>query len=252
MKTRSKLRPKRPAKEAAKGAAKTTAKRAVPPAAKKRVAKAPAKAKARRGLFLTFEGGEGAGKTTQIARLAKAFEAEGRRVIVTREPGGSHIANRIRSLILDPKMKGLVPLAELFLYEASRAQHVSDVIRPALDAGHVVICDRYVDSSVVYQGVARGLEASLVKRLNDMATGALYPDLTLLLDLDPRIGLARVGARGILDRMEKEALSFHQAVRAGFLSLAKKERRRFRVVNASMSRDAIHAQILSALEPHLG
>jgi dTMP kinase len=244
-KSRSKTAAKAPARAAKQGPAakrpRTTPK--APPAGRR---------KAKTGLFLTFEGGEGAGKTTQIARLAKAFEAAGRRVIVTREPGGSHIANRIRSLILDPKMKGIVPLAELFLYEASRAQHVSDVVRPALEAGHVVICDRYVDSSVVYQGVARGLDGALVKRLNDMATGGLYPDLTLLLDLDPRIGLARVGARGILDRMEKEALSFHQAVRAGFLALAKKDRRRFRVIDASQSRDAIHAQIAAVAGPHLG
>ncbi|RZA03918.1 MAG: dTMP kinase [Proteobacteria bacterium] len=249
-------------KTAAKTASNTAAKRASPASAKRLVksklkplvkARASAKPKstqrkAKTGFFITFEGGEGVGKTTQIARLAKAFEATGRRVIVTREPGGSNIANRIRSLILDPKMKGLVPLAELFLYEASRAQHVADVIRPALKAGHVVICDRYTDSSVVYQGVARGLDGALVKRLNNMATGSLHPDLTLLLDLDPRIGLARVGARGILDRMEKEALSFHQAVRAGFLKLSRRERRRFRVIDSSLSRDAIHAKVLEALE----
>ncbi len=240
-------------KKAKPTAAKSAPKK--PTAPKKKPAASSARSqrrgKAKAGLFVTFEGGEGAGKTTQIARLARAFEAQGRRVIVTREPGGSHIANRIRSLILDPKMKGIVPLAELFLYEASRAQHVRDVVKPALAAGHVVICDRYVDSSVVYQGAGRGLEAPRVKRLNDLATGGLYPQLTLLLDLDPRIGLARVGTRGILDRMEKEALSFHQAVRAGFLALAKKERRRFRVIDASLSRDQIHGHILAAVEPWL-
>jgi dTMP kinase len=202
-----------------------------------------------RGLFLTFEGGEGTGKTTQIARLAKAFEAAGRRVVVTREPGGSQIANRIRSLLLDPKMKGLVPLAELFLYEASRAQHVEDVILPALRAGSVVICDRFADSSVVYQGVARGLEGRLVRKLNLVATGGLRPDLTFVLDLDPRIGLARVGARGVLDRMEKEALAFHRAVRKGYLALAKADRRRFRVIDSSRSRDDIHEKIMDCLEP---
>jgi dTMP kinase len=206
--------------------------------------------RSRRGLFLTFEGGEGTGKTTQIARLAKAFEAAGRRVVVTREPGGSQIANRIRSLLLDPKMKGLVSLAELFLYEASRAQHVEDVIRPSLKAGKVVICDRFADSSIVYQGAARGLDARLVRRLNSIATGDLRPDLTFLLDLDPRIGLARVGARGVLDRMEKEALAFHRAVRAGYLALAKADRKRFRVIDSSLSRESIHEKILAALEPY--
>jgi dTMP kinase len=148
-------------------------------------------------------------------------------------------------------MKGLVPLAELFLYQASRAQHVTELIRPALESGHVVICDRFTDSSIVYQGAARGLDAGLVRKLNQLATGGLKPDLTFLLDLDPRIGLARVGARGILDRMEKEALAFHRAVRAGYLSLAKSDRRRFRVIDASRSRDSIHERILESVEKHL-
>lgn len=201
----------------------------------------------KRGLFVTFEGGEGVGKTTQIARLAQAFEAEGRTVVVTREPGGSQIANRIRSLLLDPKNKGLVPLAELFLYEASRAQHVSDVIKPALERGHVVICDRFADSSVVYQGLARKLPAALVQRLNELATGGLKPDHTFVLDLDPRIGLARVGSRGVLDRMEREQLSFHMAVRRGYRSLVKKEPKRCMLVDASRSRDQIHEDILAHL-----
>jgi len=197
--------------------------------------------------FLTFEGGEGGGKTTQIAKLAHALEAQGRSVTVTREPGGSQIANRIRSLLLDPKMKGLVPLAELFLYEASRAQHLHDTIRPALEAGHIVICDRFADSSLVYQGAARGLNGKLVRELNRIATSGLRPDRTFVLDLDPRIGLARVGSRGILDRIEKEALSFHQAVRAGFRRLAREEPRRVKLIDASRSRDDIHAAIVRHL-----
>lgn len=203
-----------------------------------------------RGFFITFEGGEGVGKTTQIAKLAQALEATGRTVVVTREPGGSQIANRIRSLLLDAKMEGLVPLAELFLYEASRAQHVHDVIRPALESGSVVICDRFADSSIVYQGAARGIAGPLVRSLNQIATGGLKPHLTFYLDLDPRIGLARVGARGILDRMEKEKLSFHQAVRKGYRALARKEPKRFRVINAAESRDRIHENILEALGAH--
>ncbi len=207
--------------------------------------------KAKLGLFLTFEGGEGTGKTTQIANLAKAFEAKGRKVLVTREPGGGQIANRIRSLLLDPKMKGIVPLAELFLYEASRAQHVEELILPALANGQVVICDRFADSSIVYQGAARGMDRKLVRSLNRVATGGLEPDLTFILDLDPRIGLARVGARGILDRMEREALAFHKAVRAGYLRLAKEEKKRFRIIDASRSRDEIHERILEAVEDYL-
>lgn len=216
----------------------------------RRKAKKPKKspAKKRRGIFLTFEGGEGAGKTTQIARLALAIEAQGKTVVVTREPGGSAIANRIRSMILDPEMKGLVSLAELFLYEASRAQHVADTILPALKAGHVVICDRFADSSVVYQGAARGLDGGLVTRLNKIATGGLEPDRTLILDLDPRIGLARVGSRGVFDRIEKEALSFHRAVRSGYHRLANADKKRVRLIDASRSRDDIHASILDAVE----
>jgi dTMP kinase len=214
----------------------------------KSTARRKAKKRAHPGIFVTFEGGEGVGKTTQIAKLAHAFERAGRKVVVTREPGGSQIANRIRSLLLDPKMKGLVPLAELLLYEASRAQHVKDIVLPSLKAGKVVICDRFADSSVVYQGVARGLKPDLVKKLNEIATGGLKPDLTFVLDLDPRIGLARVGARGILDRMEKEKLSFHKAVREGFRRLVKREPKRCRLVDASRSRDDIHARIMEGVE----
>lgn len=206
--------------------------------------------KAKKSLFITFEGGEGVGKTTQIARLAHAFERAGREVVVSREPGGTNIANRIRSMILDSKMKGLVPLAELFLYEASRAQHVEELLRPALERGAIVICDRFADSSLVYQGVGRKLKPALVNSLNRVATGGLTPDLTFILDLNPQIGLARVGARGVLDRMEKEAFSFHKAVRRGFLALAKAEPGRCKLVDASRSRDEIHDEILSYVEKH--
>ncbi len=205
-------------------------------------------AKKRKGMFLTFEGGEGVGKTSQIARLAQVFEANRQEVVVTREPGGSTIANRIRSLIIDPKNDGLVPLAELFLYEASRAQHVHDTVLPALSRGAIVICDRFADSSLVYQGAGRKLKPEVVKKLNLLATGGVAPDVTILLDLDPRIGLARVGARGVLDRLEREKLSFHRAVRSGFLKLAKTEKSRFLVLDGSQSRDDIHEQIVAHLE----
>lgn len=200
-----------------------------------------------KGIFISFEGGEGVGKTTQIARLAKEFELSGRKVLVTREPGGTAIANRIRSLLLDPDLKGLVPLAELFLYQASRAQHVEELIKPALAAGRIVICDRYTDSSFVYQGVARGLPAKMVKELNRQATGGLQPTVTFVLDLNPQIGLARIGKRGILDRIEKETLAFHLAVRKGFQRLVKQEPRRCINIDASQSRDQIHERICKAL-----
>ena len=202
----------------------------------------------KRGLFITFEGGEGVGKTTQIAKIARAFEGSGREVVVTREPGGSEIANKIRALIIDPKNDGMVPLAELFLYEASRAQHMHDTVLPALKRGAIVICDRFADSSLVYQGVGRKLAPKTVEQLNKLATGGIKPNATILLDLDPKIGLARVGARGVLDRLEREKLSFHLAVRKGFLKLAKKEQRRFLVLSASQSRDEIHEAIVAYLE----
>lgn len=210
--------------------------------------KTASRRKAKRGTFLTFEGGEGGGKSTQIAKLKDALESRGMAVVVTREPGGSPIADRIRAMILDPTMKGLVSLAELFLYEASRAQHLADTIQPALNRGAVVICDRFADSSIVYQGAARGLDARLVKKLNYIATGGLQPDRTLVLDLDPEIGLARAGKRGTLDRMESEALSFHKAVRAGYKKIAKAEKKRVRLINANRSIDAIHESILDALK----
>ncbi len=204
------------------------------------------------GLFFSFEGGEGVGKTTQIAKLAALFEARGHKVVLTREPGGTNIANRIRSLLLDPKMDGLAPLAELFLYEASRAQHVQEVIRPALERGYVVICDRFADSSLVYQGAGRKLSAKLVKELNKIATGSLQPNITFVLDLNPQIGLARVGARGVLDRMEKEKLSFHQRVRSGFRRLVRAEPKRCILIDASRSRDDIHEAIVAKLGKYLG
>ncbi len=202
----------------------------------------------KRGMFITFEGGEGVGKTTQIARLAQLLEKQGREVVVTREPGGSVIANRIRSLILDQKNDGLVPLAELFLYEASRAQHLADTVMPALARGAVVLCDRFADSSVVYQGAGRKLAPRLVDTLNRIATAGLEPSLTFFFDLDPRIGLARVGSRGVLDRMEKEKLSFHQAVRRGYLRLARSHRRRIVKVDASRSRDDVTCAVKTELE----
>lgn len=208
-----------------------------------------AKKALKKGLFLSFEGGEGAGKTTQIRLLAESLGAHGHSVVLTREPGGSEIANRIRGMILDPAMKGLVPLAELFLYEASRAQHLADTVLPALERGDVVICDRFTDSSVVYQGVARGLAAPLIQKLNQIAAGGLMPKRTFLLDLDPREGLARATGRGKgLDRMEAEGLAFHQAVRKGYKALARKDKRRIRVIRADQAPEKVHSDILDELE----
>lgn len=189
------------------------------------------------GLFITFEGVEGAGKTTQIAKLREALEREDFSVVVTREPGGDALAEGVRSLLLHGDIE---PRAELLLFLASRAQNVERVIRPHLAAGSVVLCDRFIDSSIAYQGIARGLGRDTVARLNTFATGNLIPDLTFLLDLNPEVGLARQTDR---NRMEEEGLAFHQKVREGFLAEAANDTARFCVLDAAQSPETLHAAI---------
>jgi len=199
------------------------------------------------GIFLTIEGGEGSGKSTQIQLMASRLRHHGYQVVVTREPGGSPKADFIRELLLHKKMTGIEPLAELFLYEASRTQHIVDVVKPALALGRIVISDRFADSSLVYQGAARKLHSRIVENLNTLATGGLKPQLTFVFDLNPKIGLARIGSRGVLDRFERERLSFHQKVRKGYLQLIKKEPRRCFLIDASCSREVIHDSICQIL-----
>lgn len=191
---------------------------------------------------MTFEGVEGAGKTTQIALLKEVLERQGRRVCVTREPGGDAVAEGVRQLLLSQEMS---PRAELLLFLASRAQNVERVILPELAQGSVVLCDRFIDSSVAYQGVARGLGRDTVAALNDFATGGLTPDLTFLLDLDPETGLNRQTDR---NRMEAESLSFHRQVREGYLEEAARSPQRFRILNAAQSPEILHHAILQAVE----
>ena len=193
-----------------------------------------------RGFFLTLEGGEGSGKSTLAAELARRLEAEGRVVVVTEEPGGTALGQRFWLYLRDPDSPPLSPLAELLLFEAARAQHVETVISPALADGAVIICDRYGDSSVAYQGFGRGLGRELVEALNATATGGLMPDLTLLLDLPPEVGLSRArsleqgdGATKTRDAIGAEALAFHQRVRNGFLEIAKGEPERIVIIDAS-------------------
>lgn len=184
--------------------------------------------------FITLEGGEGAGKTTLIKTLAQELEAEGDVVLATREPGEGPFGARIRTLLLD---SGQVdPKAELFLFLADRAHHVAHVIRPALAAGQTVLCDRFTDSTFVYQAICRGLDPSFVESANAFATGGLVPDLTLLLDIDPRIGLPRVTEK---NRLDNESLGFHEKVRAGFLHLAAQEKGRIKVIDASQPAEAV-------------
>lgn len=196
------------------------------------------------GLFITFEGIEGCGKSTQAARLADALEALGRKVLRTRQPGGSAIGQKIREILLDRANASLTALAELLLYEADRAQHVSEVIGPALDRGEIVISDRYADATTAYQGAARGLDPRTVAELNRIATGGLVPERTFVLDLAPDVALARAKARGAPDRLEAEGLAFHQRVRDGYLAIAKAEPARVRIVDASRSVEAIARGIL--------
>jgi len=180
------------------------------------------------GKFITFEGPEGSGKTTQIGLLKQYLSKKGISVITTREPGGERIAEKIRHILLSPR-SSIEPVAELFLYAASRVQHVEKVIRPALKKGKVVLCDRFCDATVAYQAYGRGISRDLIKELNRLAASGLKPDLTILMDIEPGLGLKRARHKRI-DRMEKESLAFHCRVRQGYLKLAKAESGRIKVV----------------------
>jgi dTMP kinase len=201
------------------------------------------------GIFITLEGIEGSGKSTQAAKLRDHLVARGLNVVVTREPGGSPIAEKIRKILLDPSNKKMVPLAELFLYEASRTQHVAEIIAPALEAGKCVICDRFFDASTAYQGSARGIDTGAVERLNLLATGGIKPDLTIVLDLPADAGLKRLGRS--LDRLESESIEFHRRVREGYLRIAAGDPERVKVVDASGPIDDISLRIVQLVETWL-
>jgi dTMP kinase len=198
-------------------------------------------------MFITLEGIEGSGKTTQIDYLVKYFEKQGRQCVTTREPGGTPIGSKIRAILLDPDSRNLDPTGELLLYMADRAQHINSVIKPSVAAGKTVICDRYFDATVVYQGFARELDIDVIQQLHALLFDNLMPDLTLLLDLEPREGLARAwkqlngGQRSDGEsRFEEETLAFHEKVRAGYLELARLEPDRFRIIDAT--RDVRHVR----------
>ena len=204
---------------------------------------------ARRGMFIVFEGVEGSGKTTQMKMLYEALTNGGHTVVVTREPGGTPIAERIRGIVLDAGAKEMDPKTEALLYAASRAQHVAEVVRPALEAGKVVLCDRYLDSSLAYQGIARGLGEEDVLRLNVWGTDETLPDLVILLHLDPEIGLSRT--KGDPDRMEQEDIAFHRKVGEAYLHLARSFPSRFSVIDAGGPIEEIHRQVKAATLPFL-
>jgi dTMP kinase len=195
------------------------------------------------GLFIVFEGGEGAGKSTQVRRLAQALRGLGHEVVVSFEPGATPIGARLREVLLDRENGAMTPLAEAMLYAADRAMHVAGVIRPALERGAVVISDRYVDSSIAYQSGGRGLPERDIRKMSTLATGGLRPDLTVLLDIPPTIGLQRLTGPG--DRIEAEAIEFHQRVRRAFLSLASQRRGRYLVMDATTSSDHIHEVVVA-------
>ena len=201
------------------------------------------------GYFIAFEGGEGAGKSTQEGLLAQSLIDRGHAVVRTREPGGTAAGEQIRHVLLSPEFEGLDPRAEALLFAASRGEHVARVIRPALERGDVVICDRYIDSSIAYQGYGRDLGPSRVRDLSMWATGDLLPDLTVVLDVDPEVGLARFAQR---DRLEAEPLEYHRSVRAGFLALAAAEPGRYLVLDARADVGETAAAILERVLMGLG
>jgi dTMP kinase len=198
-------------------------------------------------VFVAFEGGEGVGKSTQIELLATSLRAAGRQVTVTHEPGATSIGAGIRELLLHDD-EPLTARAEALLFAADRAHHVDTVIKPALDAGEIVLTDRYVDSSIAYQGVGRQLAVDEVQRLSRWATGGLAPDLTVLLDLPAAAGIARARDRGVSDKLERESLAFHEQVRTAFRALAEAEPRRYLVVDATLPPDRIAAVVLGKVE----
>ncbi|NWF77490.1 MAG: dTMP kinase [Chloroflexi bacterium] len=204
------------------------------------------------GLFIAFEGGEGCGKSTQARLLLKKLEQQNVPVILTHEPGGTSLGNEIRKALKKKRGSLVSPQAELLLFAASRAQLVAEVIRPALQEGKVVICDRFTYSTSVYQGYGRGLDLATIEMVNNMATGNLHPDLIILLDISPEQGLAR--KRSLKDRFELEDLSFHRRVREGYLKMAAAEPDRWLVIDASLPKGKI-AEIIwgrvSQLLPNL-
>ena len=199
-----------------------------------------------RGYFVVFEGGEGAGKSTQMDALVRWMEARGEKVVTTREPGGTEIGARIRELLLDPNLQNMDPRTEALLYAADRAQHVAEVVRPMLERGDAVVSDRFVDSSLAYQGIARGLGLEQIYEISKWATGGLLPDLVFYLKLEAGSGLERTGNDP--DRIERESGSFHETVASAYQRLAEEFPERFVVVEADRSPAEIHREIVAIFE----
>jgi len=200
-------------------------------------------------LFITFEGVEGSGKTTQIQRLKRYLTRKGFLCKVTREPGGTPISEKIRKILLDPDHRDLIPLSELFLYEAARAQHIHEVITPLLKRGVVVLCDRFSDATLAYQGYGRKLDQNLIRKLNRLASRGIKPDLTFLLDCPSDLGLKRALQRNQISknekegRFEKEKIQFHHRVRKGYLTIAKKEPKRVKLIDTRVGEEKVFERI---------
>ncbi|MDD2523669.1 MAG: dTMP kinase [Endomicrobiaceae bacterium] len=194
--------------------------------------------KSRNGFLITVEGCEGCGKSTQSKLLERYLQKKGLKVVLTREPGGSVVAEQVRNILLNPKSK-LSPICELMLYESARAQHVEEIIKPNLQKGYVVICDRFTDSTIAYQGYARKIDIKIIEKLNDIATSLIKPDLTIYLDIKPHIGIKKAKSISTKDsfkdgdRIERENMTFHNAVRKGFIALAKKFPERIKKVKTN-------------------
>ena len=201
-----------------------------------------------RGVFITFEGIDGCGKSTQREMLAKQLRQRGDEVVVTREPGGTVIGEDIRRVLISDASVHIAPTTELLLYVAARAQHVAELIRPSLEAGRVVISDRYTDSTVAFQGYGRGLDLQIIERMNRFATGGLVPDLTIVFDLDPAAARLRLGSRpvgGLLGAFDDQHVDFHERMRTGYLKMASGDPARIRVVDASGTAEETHSTVMA-------
>jgi len=207
--------------------------------------------------FVSFEGGDGTGKTTQIHALESYLRSRGRSSLATREPGGTSLGKLIRKVLLEVGDHEIAPSTELFLYLADRAQHVSEVIRPAIDAGKIVLCDRFTDSTLAYQGYGRGIDVALLRLFNDVADHGVRPDLTFLLDCPVALGLARTNqrqreaAQPREDRFEREKIEFHEKIRAGFLAMACAEPARFRVIDAAQAAEDVARDIQKIIDQEI-
>ncbi|MBI4432842.1 MAG: dTMP kinase [Candidatus Omnitrophica bacterium] len=203
----------------------------------------------KKGMLITFEGGEGSGKSTQIQILYDALKREGRSVFLTREPGGTKLGEKIRDVLLDRKNASITPLCETLLYMASRAQIVEEIIRPELEKGKIVLCDRWLDATVAYQGYGAGVNVKWIEQVGKMTTGFVRPTMSLFFDLPVADGLGRLRGKRALDRMEKKSVYFHQKVRNGFLAIARREPGRFRRIplQESDTIDQVHAKVMNIL-----